>query len=500
MAEQIWALKILSGPHIGAEITLEAGSWSLGRHEECDLVLTDDTLNDKHLEFDISEQGVVVHNLAQDKGIFLNGAQQDNEFALPPHTVVMAGNLYFAMGLTGQPWPELALPGIEQQKKTPPPPPPQPQSESQSPSQASDIDESQIPIVDDEVIDEEDLDLDEDIEEDKSTELSSRIAALKALFRFDIPHIKPLVKRFRWYLVGAGLGVFLSLFFGVFIWLWQQTDPVQAALDNITPIQKAEQIRAQIGLHDVKLKKLPDKSVLLTGYVMDNNQKEAILSALRQEQIPFNPQLIAMNEMRATANAVLQMNGYENMSIELDTTPGSLVLSGYVATNKGVSKIRDLLIQEVHGLISLVDQVEYQTTRIKALRTMLKEKGLGQRIRLMDQPGKVILKGRLNDATQGYYLKEVVQDFRGKYGKRPDLIIDVTLPSTDLATMQPVLKIKSISMGRIPYVILENGEKYLRGAKLRNGYILEGINLDYLTLRLGQERIKYYIGGKNGGQ
>ena len=131
---------------------------------------------------------------------------------------------------------------------------------------------------------------------------------------------------------------------------------------------------------------------------------------------------------------------------------------------------------------------------------MLKERNLAQKIRLLETPGKIVLKGRLGDASQGYYLKEVVQDFREKYKSRPELVIDVTLPATDLASMQPILKIKSVSLGRTPYVVLDNGEKYLLGAKLKNGYILENINLEYLTLRLGQERIKYFIGGAHGGQ
>ena len=78
-------------------------------------------------------------------------------------------------------------------------------------------------------------------------------------------------------------------------------------------------------------------------------------------------------------------------------------------------------------------------------------------------------------------------------------MIDVTLPSADLATLQPIINIKSVTIGKEPFVILDNGEKYLKGARLKNGYILESITLEYLTLRLGQERIKYYIGGNHGG-
>ena len=130
---------------------------------------------------------------------------------------------------------------------------------------------------------------------------------------------------------------------------------------------------------------------------------------------------------------------------------------------------------------------------------MLKEKALTQRIKLLDQPGKVVLKGRLIDISQGYQLKEVVRNFREKYGKRPELVVDVTLPAADLATLQPVINVKSVTIGREPFVILDKGEKYLKGAKLKNGYILENITLGCLALRPGRETMKYYVGGNHSG-
>ena len=499
----VWALKILSGPHVGAEITLDPGIWTLGRHEECDLMLTDDTLAERHLEFTISPEGVQVTNLAQGQNIYLSGQPQPASFALAPHTVVMAGSLYFAVGQVGQPWPELNLSG-------PPSTPPSSQSIIE-PTAATNSQEvtkdlnGEIPIIDDQIDEEELRDLAFDKEPDDTERGSQQNWLQKLLSQLPSGQIDIFgwCRKHPFIIGGAGLGLFFSLLMGGFIWLWLLTDPEKTALENITPAQKAEAIINQMNIQDVKLKKLPDGSVLISGYVTDNTVRTLLQDALNVANVPYNFQAIVMNEMRATAASVLDQYDFKLMSIELDTTPGSLVLSGYAANPKEVGRIRDILQQEVHGLISIVDQVEYQVTRLKALRTMLKEKGLSQKIRLMETPGKVVLKGRLSDASQGYYLKEIVQNFREKYRDRPKLIIDVTLPANDLSSMQPILKIKSVSLGRIPYVILNNGEKYLRGAKLKNGYILEGINLDFLTLKLGQERIKYFIGGDsngNGGQ
>ena len=300
-------------------------------------------------------------------------------------------------------------------------------------------------------------------------------------------------------LLGAsGLASVLALLITGFVWLWTLTDPQAIARDNITPAQQAETIISQMNIADIKLASLPDESVLISGYVPDNSTREQLQTALENAGVPYSFRAVVMNDMRASAAAVLEQHNFQHMSVELDTTPGSLVLSGYAADAEEAERVRNTLMEEVHGLRFLADQVEYQATRIKALRTLLKEKGLGQTVELLETPDKVILRGRLNDVTQGYKLKDVVQTFRNKYKNRPQLHIDASLPSTDIASMQPLLAIRSISLGQVPYVILQNGEKYLRGAKLPNGYILENISLEYLTLRLGDERMKYFIGGQHG--
>lgn len=492
----IWALKILSGPHVGAEIPLDSGTWTLGRHEECDLILTDNSLAERQLEFQVSNEGVQVTNLAQGQQIYISGEPQPQSFILQPFAVAMAGSLYFAVGQTGQPWPELNLggPAVNNSTSFVSAPAAQPSvTQGTQGTQAAQVDQenSHIPVINDQV-DQKDLEAFH-LVEDPDEIINRRAPSLLLRRFFDGLRNHPVA-------IGSSLMVlFMSSLVGAFIWLWMMTDPEKTALENITSAQTAAQIIQQMNAADLTLEEQPDGSVIISGYITDNTLKNSLQQALNSAKVPYSFQGIVMNEMRAVAASVLDRYDFKQMNIELDTTPGSLVLSGYAANPKEVARIRDILHQEVHGLSSLIDQVEYQVTRMKALRTMLKERNLSQQIRLQETPGQIVLRGRLNDAAQGYYLKEIVQNFRDKYKDRPKLVVDVTLPSTDLATMQPLLKIKSVSLGRVPYVILANGEKYLQGARLKNGYILESINLEYLTLRLGQERMKYFIATKGEG-
>ena len=118
-----------------------------------------------------------------------------------------------------------------------------------------------------------------------------------------------------------------------------------------------------MNLQDIRLKKLPDGSVVISGYVQDNNVKASLQKALNDAQVPYNFQAVVMKRYAGHCSRGSGQYDFELMSIELDTTPGSLVLTGYAANTKEVGRIRDILKQEVHGLVSIVDQVEYQTTR-----------------------------------------------------------------------------------------------------------------------------------------
>ena len=59
-------LKILSGNHIGAEIPLSVGQYSIGKSEQCDLVLTDHHLAAHACFIDISATGQII--IQPDKG------------------------------------------------------------------------------------------------------------------------------------------------------------------------------------------------------------------------------------------------------------------------------------------------------------------------------------------------------------------------------------------------------------------------------------------------
>lgn len=481
-------LKILSGNHIGAEIPLEPGQYSLGKNENCDLILTDATLHGTELVIQIKEDGQLnIFPKQEDEPVYHNGNLTNDPFSIAAFDVVTSSGLYFTLGPVEADWPDIVLPELQR-------PEPEPVA---LPIEDDDLfgDNDELPDVDlgdgDEDDEGPDLEFDDDDRdegrfENEEEETSSRPAINKKIL-LAIP------------------ATLLTLIIAL-IFLLLSDSSSEEEQSEFSFSDQAIMIRNEMNANHVRIKTLPDQSLLLTGYTPTLSDKQSLQRELREKSIPFSSQLVVMNELRANADALLQNRGYKNIQLELDNTPGSLVMTGYVASAEELSRIINMLKQEIHGLISIVDQVENQASRLNTLKSMLREKNLSARIHLIQKPDQITLEGHLLDDEQVYNLNEVVSRFRKRYSDNPALKV-ATRSSTGAKQQQPgkpillpSLSIRGISMGKVPYVTMEDGAKYLIGAKLANGYIIEDINLEYLLLTKGKDRIKYRLGGNRGGQ
>jgi len=497
MTAQNWSLKIFSGAHIGAETELEQGSYILGSHEDCDFVLTDNFIAERQAEIIVSESGITIKSLSG-QPLYIDGQDVGESCSIEKHQMVAISGLSFAFGVSGESWPDLvaAMPGIASTGTSQPPATDKPHADNNN---QNDVAAQPVTATTQETTDEQVTDdhrQNQDIQKEKKSSFATSVFSLSKLVKFK--HLNFLYQSIRrhyiWYASAAGLLSLLFVLSFSFFWLWEKTAP-----DNmhkpVNHVETVENITSSMNLAHLNVRQLTDGFVLISGYLHDNEQKNQLLQRLNEKEIAVKlKQLFVMTDMQNEATQALKTAGYSgNIQIKVDTMAGSLILTGYAANQYQITKIREILNTEVPGLISLSEQVEFQSTREKTLHTMLQEYGLSKQIKLLEHENKIILKGRLEDVSEGYYFKKVVSDFRAKYGMNPELIVDVTIPSASITTLKPKLTIKSISLGHTPYIILADGQKYLTGAKLENGYILESIGLDYLVLRLKKQRIKYYV-------
>ncbi|WP_257287316.1 FHA domain-containing protein, partial [Endozoicomonas sp. SESOKO2] len=113
-------LKILSGNHQGAEIPLEPGSHSLGKSDQSDLVLTDESLSDHELIINISPQGQI--NIAsQSEGslLYCNGLPRGSELNANHFDIITSSQLFFSLGPVDADWPDQPLPKLQRPEPEP---------------------------------------------------------------------------------------------------------------------------------------------------------------------------------------------------------------------------------------------------------------------------------------------------------------------------------------------------------------------------------------------
>ena len=67
------AIRFLNGKNAGQTIPLQIGNYVLGRSEECQIVITESGVSKKHLELEVSEEGISVIDLRSSNGTFVNG-------------------------------------------------------------------------------------------------------------------------------------------------------------------------------------------------------------------------------------------------------------------------------------------------------------------------------------------------------------------------------------------------------------------------------------------
>src|SRR5262245_20833444 len=78
-------LKILNGERAGQTIELSGAAVTLGRHPNCDIRVTDDTVSRRHARIFARGGGYILEDLGSRNGTFVNGRQISGQARLSNH-------------------------------------------------------------------------------------------------------------------------------------------------------------------------------------------------------------------------------------------------------------------------------------------------------------------------------------------------------------------------------------------------------------------------------
>lgn len=224
----------------------------------------------------------------------------------------------------------------------------------------------------------------------------------------------------------------------------------------------------------------------LSGYVDENSARLALQQYLDSKGFSYRLELRIMEDLRQGAGFILQKLGYEQLQIRNGKEPGWLKLSGEIQGQDGKwSTIESLLKQEVPGLLGVENQVQIAGAYRKRLDALLKEQGLAGALRVREAGGRLELSGQLDERQLGQF-QQVNQQFRREFGTHPtlELINQTRTPRQD----ELAFDVRSVSFGRVPYVVLADNQRYPIGGATSSGVRVLAIRPDAVVVSKGKQQ------------
>lgn len=456
-------LKVLSGPHLGAEVRLPAGEYRLGREDSCDIVLSDRSLAGEHALIAIAADGIRVQSLAGEVRV---GQALHDEAArlLPFFTVLGLGTTHVAVGPESATWPELvppslpvaaaavaATPGPVQAVAAPPP------AVVAAVAVAADAGkEPPLPAV---AGARPPLDRRRQVRR-----WAARIASLLILL-----------------LIGAGFAANRE---GL---LAQRAIEPEPAPPSETPLTPRETVMAMLregGMGD-SLDVVEDRRgrVIVEGHVDTAAAQALVAERLKQAPEPVQLKIVAGDQMVATARDTLAALGYD-LTVAY-AGQGALRLAGYVPEASDLQRAVDIVQRDVAGLAGIRNEVVTDRSIFASLESAVREAGLGEAIKLrLETNKKITARGNLRTEQMPAWTA-IQANFDRDYGRYLEIVPQVTETRRDQPLPGVQLNVRAVGFGDLPYVILGDGQKYLEGSLLTDGWTIQRIRPREIVLSKG---------------
>ena len=315
-----WLLKVIAGPHQGAEMLLPVGKTLIGSDDACDVVLHDVLVAPQHVEMELTASGATAAPLGG--RVFVAGKRvREARQSVPDFVFISIGGTHFVIGGADSKWPLL--------------------SSADVPALEKDVDNSQ---------------------EGSSSESGSNAKPAAANEQSETvpsgPHPSAPAAPARFQpLVGILAGL-LILAAWVFVYqsFMHRSAPEGQESTSSTPASRAREVVEQMGMKDAVTVNETAGRLTISGYVDTEAKQRELQSAIREVAPGAATKIYSLEKIASSARTLIDANHLPLTASSL--SEGKLRVAGRITSTEPWIRVRQMLLREVPGLSGIEDEVE----------------------------------------------------------------------------------------------------------------------------------------------
>jgi len=464
--EKKYLLKILSGPHQGAEVVLDKGDLVIGSDSECDLILSDVLIHPQHIKVTISDEGSILI-APLDLPVYLDGNEiKKQSYEINPFQFISLGTTHIVIGPATEDWPSI--------------------SAADAPSLTKDKEEAKPTVG-------------EDVTKEQLGKAASA-ANLEAEGEPEEPvvEIVPEQKIFGVSnkVFGAAVGGILLIAFAMAVIFLMPSNtkndiPQAQSIENRTNAIKA--ILQDFDHEDDFIIRTDGDTGRITveGWVDAREEKKDIELALMRLGGGISIRVWSQEKIMEDAQELINMLKV-SVTIEPTADKGVYKAIGYVGDDKVWDNVRKNLSKDVAGIRYLQDEVITGKKAQAIANKVLSEYELDGKIDFFPMMDYIKVVGTISESSIDAWKAARVAVWE-EMGYPVPMENQVMIASAGKVFFST--QIDSVNIGETGWIVVKGGEKVFTGGTLPGGFVVKSIGKEGIVLKRGDQQITIQPGG-----
>ncbi len=435
-------LKVLSGPHVGAEIALEPGTYVIGSDDSCDFILSDAGLSAKHCRLRVEDDSI---SLVVLEGIVWNGNrrfERDETVPISFGSLYRLGTVFVSFFREGDPWQDPVIPSLWVEEPLTPSEPHEDSGEEAEMKKAGETEifqpASKSPV--------------------KLT--FSRVVLLVLVTLFAMGSV------FLWFFSKHGDSKKTKLL--------KDESSIESPKEHLTRLLDARghpSLRVEVGGGGM---------VGVSGIVASAGDRSQLRMMLASVGFPVRLNIWTEGEIQDLIKGLLGEVSVWDLDVSAEES-GVVKISGYVSTIRDLEKFQKVVQNSLpmdflsfEWSIRTLEQAEHD------LRKLLSSDLGGLQVRRLDRA--MSIQGQVDPSQEPAY-REVLRRFVERYGEG---VLKDEVHVMTIVPEPPSIQVEAVVMGPKRFFLTSSGRKVFQGEELGEGYWVQSIERDKILLRHGE--------------